>query len=245
MGFSTSILLILLFMEFGSNTIRSKQPDGDSALMPQKTKPKIFRGLYKGARKRKEKWVAEIRIPKTKKRVWLGTHDTAEAAAQAYDDASLLLYGPNGPCNFPNNRRPVASIQMIGTKTTDEFLRIVKKSTSLGTCNVFDSKIPPKLSSTSQSCEKLFVPDQLDHGELAAHLVTPEPIVTTMICEVEPYVPEFDFTVNNFEAEPYFPSFVPEEEPLTRDRVPVDEAVIKESDDWILKFIAKTLTNND
>ncbi|KAL8127554.1 hypothetical protein AgCh_014457 [Apium graveolens] len=245
MVFSTSILLVLLFMEFRSNTIQSKKPNGNSSSMPQKTRAKKFQGPYKGARPRKEKWVAEIRIPKTKKRVWLGTHDTAEAAAQAYDDASLLLYGLKGPCNFPNNRRPVASLQMIGTKTTDEFLRIVKESTSRGTCNVLDSKITPKLSPTSHSCKKPFVPDQLDHGELTAHLVTPEPIVATMMCEVEPYVPELDFTANKFEVEPYFPYFAPEEEPLIRDKFPVDEALIKGSDDWIMKFIAKTLNNND
>lgn len=232
-------------MGFGSNTTRSKQPDGNSSLMPQKTRKKIFRGAYKGARSRNEKWVAEIRIPKTKKRVWLGTHNTAEAAAQAYDDASLLLYGLDGPCNFPDNRRPVASIQMVGTKTTDEFLQIVKESTSLGSSKVLDSKSPPKLLSTSHSCDKPFVPDQFDHGELAAHFVTPEPIVTTMMCEVEPYVPELDFMTNKYEVEPYFPSFSPEEEPLTQDRFPVDEALNKGSDEWILNFIAKTLTNND
>lgn len=231
-------------MEFGSNTILSKQPDGNSSSMPQKTRVKIFRGAYKGARPRNEKWVAEIRVPNTKKRVWLGTHDTAEAAAQAYDDASLLLYGLNGPCNFPNNRRPLASIKMIGTKTTDEFLRIVKESTSLGTCKVPDSKSPSKPSSTSNSIHKSFVPDQLDHGELA-DLVSLEPIVTTMMCEVEPYVPELDFMANNFEMEPYFPSFSPEEEPLPRDRFSFDETLMQGSDDWILKCMAETPTNNN
>lgn len=213
-------------MEFESTTVLSKKTDGNSSSFPQKTRAKIVRGPYKGARLRQGKWVAEIRIPKTKKRVWLGTHDTVEAAAQAYDDASLLLYGLDGPCNFPNNRRPVDSIQMIGTKTTDEFLRIVKESTSVGTSKVPDMKCPPKFSTTLHSIDKPFVPNQLHHGELAAHLVSPEPMVMSTMCEVE-NVPEQDFTANNFEVEPYFQSLAPEEEPLPWDSIPFDEASFK------------------
>ncbi|KAL6651896.1 hypothetical protein ACP70R_010821 [Stipagrostis hirtigluma subsp. patula] len=62
--------------------------------------PKLQR--FRGVRQRHwGSWVSEIRHPLLKTRIWLGTYETAEDAARAYDEAARLMSGPAARTNFP------------------------------------------------------------------------------------------------------------------------------------------------
>lgn len=75
---------------------------------------KSSRGHHRfiGVRQRRSgRWVAEIKDSLQKVRLWLGTFDTVEEAARAYDDAARALRGVNAHTNFELPRPSSESVR--------------------------------------------------------------------------------------------------------------------------------------
>ncbi|KAJ7951068.1 Ethylene-responsive transcription factor [Quillaja saponaria] len=73
----------------------------------QANKPTTRR--FVGVRKRPSgRWVAEIKDSSQHVRLWLGTYDTPEEAAMAYDEAARALRGENARTNFASVNQTTA-----------------------------------------------------------------------------------------------------------------------------------------
>ncbi|KAL5563588.1 hypothetical protein UlMin_033335 [Ulmus minor] len=141
-----------------------------SKFKERSSKTKIPKNKFVGVRQRPSgKWVAEIKDTTRKIRMWLGTFDTAEEAARAYDEAACLLRGSNTRTNFsdhvPSNSHLSLKIRNLlnHKKSASKQTSTVKASTRITpSCSISynttisnsSSSSSPFTSYTSPSCFK-------------------------------------------------------------------------------------------
>ncbi|XP_015081854.1 ethylene-responsive transcription factor ERF018-like [Solanum pennellii] len=152
-----------------------------------KKEKKVKGDRYKGVRMRKwGKWVAEVRQPKSRDRIWLGSYDTAEEAARAYDAAVVCLRGPSAMINFPDDP-PVISCDVDNYKLLSPSEIQVEASRHARSTRVSEQSAAAADDDTtvvvdhhhhrrSAAVESVFFRDDLefgcsslDHGEVVLH----------------------------------------------------------------------------
>ncbi|EYU25030.1 hypothetical protein MIMGU_mgv1a019394mg [Erythranthe guttata] len=161
--------------------MKQSTPAGDEGRVRRKTSS---RGHHKfvGVRQRPSgRWVAEIKDSLQKVRLWLGTFDTAEDAARAYDKAARQLRGANARTNF-ELPKPGPGSTVFENSEPFPFDEMCRSEEPDGLIGVLKAKLLNKkrghASSSSSSSNPLFNFKTINHGQenvTMVNLAWPQP----------------------------------------------------------------------
>ncbi|KAL6136539.1 hypothetical protein ACLB2K_061834 [Fragaria x ananassa] len=157
------------------------------------------RKRFVGVRQRPSgRWVAEIKDTIQKIRVWLGTFDTAEEAARAYDEAACLLRGANTRTNFwPCSPSP-SSTPALPSKITNLLLQRLKARNNNTSCTAPSAAPLPVNHQQKQYQEEAA---EFSENQYTDFLNDPEDYITSN----NEYIPEIsassiDYMTSSFES---------------------------------------------
>ncbi|XVF35441.1 hypothetical protein REPUB_Repub18cG0146300 [Reevesia pubescens] len=143
-----------------TTTLNSKpETTTDSNKKSKRMRDSSKHPVYRGVRMRNwGKWVSEIREPRKKSRIWLGTFPTPEMAARAHDVAALSIKGNSAILNFPELANSLP--QPVSLAPRDIQAAAVKAAQM----DKFDSPSPSTSTSSPSSLSSLVSQMELSSG---------------------------------------------------------------------------------